>query len=70
MGKLTAGEARGEVNRYKRYIDRIISAANKNFEDMDFENANRKDEMEKMVEAIKNDCESAKMTLDGLNFED
>lgn len=70
MGKLTASEARREASRYKRYIDNIIYQAGKNFEDMDFENANRRDEMEEIVNQIKNDCELAISSLENLYFEE
>ena len=48
MGQLTAGEARSQVARYNRCLEEIIYQVEKNFKDMDFENANRREEMKEL----------------------
>ena len=70
MGELTAGEARMKISMYNSDIEDIIYQVQKNFGDMDFSNANRKDEMEEIINQIKRDCESVKSEMNSLSFEE
>lgn len=70
MGELTAGEARMKISMYNSYIEDVIYQVQKNFDDMDFSNANRKDEMEEIINQIKRDCESVKSEMSSLYFEE
>lgn len=69
MGQLTAGEARSQAAIYKHYLEEIIHQAEKNFNDMDFENANRREEMREIIQNIKKECKEVKDDLNSLHFE-
>lgn len=69
MGQLTAGEARGQVTLYNHYLEEIIYQVKKNFNDMDFENADRRTDMEEIIQQIVTKCEETKEDLNHLHFE-
>ena len=70
MGKLSAGEARSRVYGYVDNLDTAIWKLQKNLDDMDFENADRRDRMEEIIQKMKRDCETMKMSLNSLYFEE
>lgn len=69
MGQLTAGEARSQATIYNHYLEEIIYQVEKNFKDMDFENANRREEMKEIIQKIKKECKEVKEDLNSLHFE-
>lgn len=69
MGQLTAGEARSQVTIYNHYLEEIIYQVEKNFKDMDFENANRREDMKEIIQNIKKECKAVKEDLNSLHFE-
>lgn len=68
MGKLDAWEAKNIVRNYDSYIDSMKKSAKNNFEDMDFENADRRNDMEKLINSIISECNRVKTDLDNLPF--
>lgn len=70
MGELTAAEAKVQVDNYVREIDKAIRGMEKNFEEMDFENANRRDEIEDLVEEMVSECQAVRDGIEALSFEE
>ena len=67
--RIGAVEAKNVVYQYKQGMENVIREAQKNFEDMDFENANRRVEMEKLINNIKSECEEAISQAENVYFE-
>lgn len=67
--RIGAAEAKNVVYQYKQGMENVIREAQKNFEDMDFENANRRVEMEKLINNIKSECEEAISQAENVYFE-
>lgn len=68
MGTLSAESAGNKRSKYNSYIDDVISDMNKNFDDMDFENADQRTNMQDEFNAMIQKCENAKINLDNLRF--
>ncbi len=56
MSKICRDKGIKHLGSYIENIEKIKDLIIKNFEDMDFENCNRKDEMEDIVSEISNMC--------------
>ncbi len=56
MSKICRDKGIKHLGSYIENIEQIKDLIIKNFEDMDFENCNRKDEMEDIVSEISNMC--------------
>jgi len=69
MGILSISSATSKVNRYRDVIVEMKKSARNNFEDMDLENNDVRDDIEEIVEYIESRCNSAVGILDGLRFE-
>lgn len=67
--RIGAAEAKNVVYQYKQGMENVIREAQKNFEDMDFENANRRVEMERLINNIKSECEEAISQVENVYFE-
>lgn len=69
MGTLTQSEAISRRSSYEDIILQTRDKLQKNFDDMDFENANRKEEMRAIIEIMKRNCEITLGEMYGLSFE-
>lgn len=67
--KMSASEARCQVLKYANLINEVEEQAEKNFNDMDFENSNRREEMESLIKKIRNDCTNTIDKMEMLYFE-
>jgi hypothetical protein len=70
MGMLSASSARFYVTLYAGKIENAEDEVIKNFNDMDLENCNRRDEIEDFIEEIQRDCEDVRTELLNLYFEE
>ena len=68
MGTLSAESASQKRSKYSSYIDDVIYDINKNFNDMDFENAVQRTIMKSKIDTMIWDCEQTKRNLNNLNF--
>ena len=50
-------------------IEKVKSKTKKNFEEMDFENANRRQETEDVIEDILSSCETTLQSIESITFE-
>lgn len=69
MGKLTANEAYSRVSNYDSEIESMVKSLKDNFSDMDFENADKRTDMENIVDEIIAECNRVEVDLDNLHFE-
>ena len=69
MGMIEAGDAYMEVLYYTASLNSMKDSIKKNFADMDFENADKKTDMEVMVNEIVSRCEIIIQMLQDLYFE-
>lgn len=69
MSMLSADEASSRIEKYDEYIEKVIKGARKNFEDMDFENANRRNEMEDIIDEMERDCRNVQESMNSLWFD-
>lgn len=69
MRTLIKSSAEGTVNLYIRKIEEFRRCARDNFGDMDLENNDKWDEIEKIIGEIERQCNSAVGALEGLRFE-
>lgn len=69
MGMIEAGDAYMEVLYYTTSLKSMKDSIKKNFADMDFENADKKTDMEVMVNEIVSRCEIIIQMLQDLYFE-
>ena len=68
--RISGVEARNRVLTYKNLVEEVEKQAQKNFDDMDFENSNRRVEMEEIINAMKTDCANIITQMENVNFED
>lgn len=68
MGELYASEANSIRSRYQNTYRKIRCGVAKNFQDMDFENARERDEMEEIVRQIQRICDDCSDALSSLEF--
>lgn len=69
MGELSRADACAKRDRYKQIFTEIKTMAEKEFSDMDFENADKRTEMKEHIDAIKSECDARMAELDGFSFE-
>lgn len=69
MGELSRADACAKREKYKQVFTEIMEMAEKEFSDMDFENADKRTEVEMHIMAIKIQCGKKIKELDGLSFE-
>ena len=55
--RISASSEKSQIKQYTRLIDDVAKQAEKNFKDMDFENADRREEMEEIIQGMIKDCE-------------
>lgn len=67
--RISAEGANSQLIRYAGLINDVEKQAEKNFKDMDFENADRRDEMEIIIGKMKQECANAVNEMEQLNFE-
>ena len=68
MGELYASEANAIRSSYISTYRSIKEKVNRNFQDMDFENAQQRDDMEEIVTKIKEVCDNCCDELSGMEF--
>ncbi len=68
MGKCTAGSARGIVSGCVGEIQQVISDLQKNFDEMDFENADAREEIQELVDNMKRHCQNLISDLNSYHF--
>ena len=61
--------ARQQVRGYVEVIEKVKNKTKKNFEEMDFENANRRQETEEIIEDILSSCETTLQAVESITFE-
>lgn len=69
MGVLSSGEGKNRVRGYQNKLDKLKRNMRNNFNDMDLENNNRRDEIEAIVEEIERKCDTVYSSLSSLGFE-
>lgn len=69
MGELSRTDACAKRDRYKQVFTEIMETADKEFSDMDFENADKRTQIEMHIMAIKIQCGKKIKELDSLSFE-
>lgn len=68
--RISAAEARYQLMEYADLINEVKKQAEKNFKDMDFENADRRETMEEIIQKMMNDCENVVNVMEGTYFEE
>lgn len=69
MGELSRADACAKREKYKQVFTEIMEMADKEFSDMDFENADKRTEIEMHIMAIKIQCSKKIKELDSFSFE-
>lgn len=69
MGELSKAAANTKRDYYVSVFEEIERTVDKEFQEMDFENADKRIEMEEQVEAIKRVCKAQEEFLKGMYFE-
>lgn len=67
--RISAAEARCQLMEYADLVNEVKKQADKNFKDMDFENANRREAMEDIIQKMIKDCEDTVDTMESLYLE-
>lgn len=67
--RLSSGDAKYQLEQYKHLVNEVKKQADKNFKDMDFENADRREEMEEIVQKMIKDCEDTVSEIENTYFE-
>jgi hypothetical protein len=70
MNLLHGFTARMTANNYRNRLQDVINAVVRDMEHMDFENSDRKDEMEELAGLIVQECIDAIEAIDRLTFND
>ncbi len=68
--RISASSAKGQIRQYIRLIDNVAKQAEKNFKDMDFENADRREETEEIIQRMVKDCEETAGDMENTYFEE
>jgi len=68
--RISASSARYQISQYTSLMDNVIKQAEKNFKDMDFENADRREDMEEIIQKMKKDCEETTEDMESTYFEE
>ena len=69
MGREVGSYCNRLVSSYVKYINNQKKYMRKNFEDMDFENADARDEFEAIVENMESKCDVLVSKISSYNFE-
>lgn len=69
MGELSRADACAKREKYKQIFTEIMKMADKEFSDMDFENADKRTEIQEHIEKIKSECDVRIKELDSFSFE-
>ena len=69
MSIVTGSRAGRAVNTYRNRLDRILREIERNVRDVRFENNNRRDEMDEILEDVRREFNRLQDGLDGLSFE-
>ena len=69
MRTLSKYSAEAKVLEYILTVEKAKRAVRNNFEDMDLENNNKRDEIECIIEEMERKCNAVVGTLEGLSFE-
>ncbi len=69
MGRVVGSYAKRLQNSYIKYINSQKQYIRKNFEDMDFENADARDEFEAIVESMERNCDTLVSKISSYSFE-
>lgn len=67
--RISAEGANSQLIQYADLINEVEKQAEKNFKDMDFENADRRNDMEKIINQMKRECANAVNEMEQLSFE-
>lgn len=67
---ISAVYAYGQLMIYQDWVEEIKEKTIKNYKDMDFENADKWEEMGELVQGIVTDCESVIDNMMGICFEE
>ncbi|ROR29198.1 hypothetical protein EDD66_103133 [Mobilisporobacter senegalensis] len=70
MAGYTYGTSKRYISLYRKSIEKTIAGVNKNFRQMDFENADVKNEMEEHINNIINYCNQLIYELDSIYLTD
>jgi len=66
--RCSASSANGLVSTYVRQLNTQIESIQKNFNDMDFENASARNEMEAVINNMKSSCRNLISDLQAYRF--
>lgn len=69
MGRVVGSYANRLRNSYVNYINTQKKYIRKNFEDMDFENADARDQFEAVIESMEANCDALVNKISGYSFE-
>lgn len=69
MGRVVGSYATRLRNNYVKYINAQKAYIRKNFEDMDFENADAREEFESIVESMERNCDALVNKISSYSFE-
>ena len=69
MGRVVGSYAERLQNSYIKYINNQKQYIRKNFEDMDFENADARDEFEAIVENMERNCDTLVSKISSYSLE-
>ena len=69
MGQLSKGDAESYQNDLAEYLGECRSQVRENFNEMDFENADKRTQMEKYIEKMEKKYDSLISDLKSLSFE-
>lgn len=70
MSGYSKSTANNYINTYRNALENAIAGVNKNFNQMDFENADAKETMEEHVNNIISYCKHALRELDSISLRD
>lgn len=68
MGTYRSSTAKSIIRGYRTDLERMKYDCNKNFNQMDFENADAKNDMQEHVDSIINSCETLLSELSNYSF--
>lgn len=68
--RISAAQARYQLMQYAGYVQEVMDEAGANFTDMDFENSNRRDDMEEIIQKMQKDCQAIITEMEGIYFEE
>lgn len=69
MGELSKSDAEKKRNEYVTEITKVRNYVREDFEEMDFQNADQRDAMERYIENLEAEYNSLITTLNNMTFE-